>query len=101
MRDEDDKPLAADGEPFGRVANDSPWEALHKIRNGRPGERMPALRAPDLQTALDYSVSDDLDLDFGLKRGLTDPETDVTLLPGWHSGSDRPIRGAGHQARWV
>ncbi len=42
---EDGKPLKADEEPLGLVANDNPWEALHKIRNGQPGERMPALRA--------------------------------------------------------
>jgi thiosulfate dehydrogenase len=51
--DEDGKPLPADGEPLGLVANDNPWEALHKIRNGQPGERMPALRAFDIQVALD------------------------------------------------
>lgn len=30
--------------PLGRVANESPWEALHKIVNGHPDEPMPALR---------------------------------------------------------
>jgi mono/diheme cytochrome c family protein len=30
--------------PLGRLANDSPWEALHKILNGHPDEPMPALR---------------------------------------------------------
>lgn len=29
-----------------------------------------------------YSLSDDFDLDIGLKRGLSDPETDTTLLLG-------------------
>lgn len=29
-----------------------------------------------------YSLSEDLDLDLGLKRGLSDPETDTTLLLG-------------------
>jgi len=52
-RDEDGKPLAADSEPLGLVANDNPWEALHKIRNGQPGEHMPALRAFDPQIAID------------------------------------------------
>lgn len=52
-RDEDDKMLASDSEPLGLVANDNPWEALHKIRNGQPGEHMPALRAFDTQVALD------------------------------------------------
>lgn len=51
--DEDGKPLAADGEPLGRVANSNPWETLHKINNGQPGERMPALRAFDIRVALD------------------------------------------------
>jgi thiosulfate dehydrogenase len=51
--DEDGKPLASDSEPLGLVANDNPWEALHKIRNGQPGEHMPALRALDLQLSID------------------------------------------------
>lgn len=50
---EDGKPLKPDEEPLGLVANDNPWEALHKIRNGQPAERMPALRAIDLAVALD------------------------------------------------
>jgi thiosulfate dehydrogenase len=52
-RDEDGKMLASDSEPLGLVANDNPWEALHKIRNGQPAEHMPALRAFDTQIALD------------------------------------------------
>jgi cytochrome c553 len=51
--DEDGEPLGADTEPLGMVATDNPWEALHKIRNGQPGERMPAMRAFDIQVALD------------------------------------------------
>lgn len=51
--DEDGKPLASDSEPLGLVANDNPWEALHKIRNGQPGEHMPALRAFDARIAAD------------------------------------------------
>ena len=40
-------------EPIGKVARDNPWEALHKILNGQPAEEMPALRAFDLQIAVD------------------------------------------------
>jgi thiosulfate dehydrogenase len=40
-----DKPLGA------QMGN--PWEVLHKIQNGQPGEPMPALRALDMQIALD------------------------------------------------
>ncbi len=29
---------------LGRIASENPWEALHKILNGHPGETMPALR---------------------------------------------------------
>lgn len=50
---EDGKPLKADEEPLGLVATDNPWETLHKIRNGQPGERMPALRVFDVQIAMD------------------------------------------------
>jgi cytochrome c553 len=31
----------------------NPWEVLHKILNGQPAEKMPALRALDMQVALD------------------------------------------------
>jgi mono/diheme cytochrome c family protein len=33
--------------PLGRVANENPWEALHKILNGHPAGKMPALRVLD------------------------------------------------------
>ena len=46
-KDEDTAP------PLGQVANDNPWEALHKILNGQPGAEMPALRAFDPQVAAD------------------------------------------------
>jgi cytochrome c553 len=37
----------------GEVASANPWETLHKIRNGQPDEKMPALRAFPLQAAID------------------------------------------------
>ena len=40
-------------EPMGAAANGNPWEVLHKILNGQPDERMPALRAFDRQIAAD------------------------------------------------
>jgi len=41
---------------IGKVANANPWETLHKIRNGQPGEEMPALRALPVDIALDALV---------------------------------------------
>jgi mono/diheme cytochrome c family protein len=38
---------------IGAVARRSPWQALHKIRNGQPSADMPALRAFDMQASLD------------------------------------------------
>jgi thiosulfate dehydrogenase len=38
---------------IGEEASDNPWETLHKIRNGQPGEKMPALRALPLQATID------------------------------------------------
>jgi len=38
---------------IGAVARGNPWQALHKIRNGQPSADMPAMRAFDLQVALD------------------------------------------------
>ena len=32
--------------PFGAQMG-NPWEVMHKILNGQPGEQMPALRALD------------------------------------------------------
>ena len=38
---------------MGKVANSNPWETLHKIRMGQPGENMPALMALPLQISVD------------------------------------------------
>lgn len=39
--------------PLGRLARENPWEVLHKILHGQPGEEMPALRAFGIQPAAD------------------------------------------------
>jgi mono/diheme cytochrome c family protein/rubredoxin len=39
--------------PLGRVARTNPWESLHKIANGHPNEKMPALRNLDQQLLVD------------------------------------------------
>ncbi|MCK9388556.1 MAG: cytochrome c [Sulfuritalea sp.] len=39
--------------PLGRVARANPWEGLHKIANGHPNEKMPALRKLDPQLLID------------------------------------------------
>ncbi|MBF0097833.1 MAG: c-type cytochrome [Magnetococcales bacterium] len=39
--------------PLGKVAADNPWETLHKILNGEPDSKMPALRALDTQISVD------------------------------------------------
>ncbi len=39
--------------PLGRVARTNPWESLHKIANGHPNEKMPALRELDPQLLID------------------------------------------------
>ena len=39
--------------PVGKVANSNPWETLHKVRNGQPGEKMPALLALPAQISID------------------------------------------------
>lgn len=48
-----------DMKPFGKQMS-NPWEVMHKILNGQPGEKMPALRALDHQITADimsYMVS--------------------------------------------
>jgi len=42
-----------DPEFIGTVANDNPWETLHKIRHGQPGIPMPALGALELRDQVD------------------------------------------------
>jgi mono/diheme cytochrome c family protein len=42
-----------DPEFIGTVANDNPWETLHKIRNGQPGIPMPSLVVLDLKDQVD------------------------------------------------
>lgn len=39
--------------PLGKLSNDNPWEAIQKIQNGQPDEKMPAMRAFDIQVSAD------------------------------------------------
>lgn len=48
-----DGKLPKDMPALGGLANDNPWEILHKILNGQPGEAMPALRALPMQVSVD------------------------------------------------
>ena len=44
----------------GKVASGNPWETLHKMLNGQPDEKMPALRALPTQISVDilaYAVT--------------------------------------------
>jgi len=45
--------LPKDMPALGSLANKNPWEILHKILNGQPGEAMPALRALPMQVSAD------------------------------------------------
>ena len=47
-----DGKLPKDMKPFGAQMG-NPWEVMHKILNGQPGEAMPALRALDHQISAD------------------------------------------------
>jgi thiosulfate dehydrogenase len=38
---------------LGKLANKNPWEIIQKIQNGQPDEKMPAMRAFDLQVSVD------------------------------------------------
>ncbi len=44
--------LPKEMKPFGKQMG-NPWEVMHKILNGQPAEKMPALRALDHQIAVD------------------------------------------------
>ena len=39
--------------PLGKIVSGNPWEGLHKILNGQPTEKMPALRALPIQVSVD------------------------------------------------
>lgn len=39
-------------EPFGKLMG-NPWEMMHKVVNGQPAEKMPALRLLDRQVVVD------------------------------------------------
>lgn len=39
--------------PLGKLSNDNPWEIIQKIQNGQPDEKMPAMRAFDVQVSAD------------------------------------------------
>lgn len=41
------------GSTLGKLVTGNPWEIINKIRNGQPAEKMPALRALDMQVTLD------------------------------------------------
>jgi mono/diheme cytochrome c family protein len=45
--------MPKDMAPLGKLANDNPWEIIQKILNGQPDEKMPAMRAFDLQVSVD------------------------------------------------
>jgi thiosulfate dehydrogenase len=42
-----------DMEPLGKLTNGNPWEVAHKVLNGQPNEKMPSMRAFDLQVTAD------------------------------------------------
>lgn len=48
-----DGTLPKDMPALGGLSNKNPWEVLHKVLNGQPGEKMPALRALPRQVAAD------------------------------------------------
>ncbi len=48
-----DGQLIRTGSPLGQVARTNPWESLHKMMNGHPDEKMPALREIDRHILVD------------------------------------------------
>jgi thiosulfate dehydrogenase len=45
--------LIKDMTPIGVIAHKNPWEVLHKIINGQPGEKMPSMRAFGITVVMD------------------------------------------------
>ena len=48
--------LPKDMPPLGELSNKNPWEILHKVLNGQPGEKMLGLRAMPMQVAADVGA---------------------------------------------
>mgnify|MGYP000090631183 FL=1 len=48
--------LPKDMPPLGKLSNKNPWEVMHKILNGQPGEGMPGLRALPMQVTSDVGA---------------------------------------------
>ncbi|MBT3926393.1 MAG: hypothetical protein HOM52_08880 [Rhodospirillaceae bacterium] len=48
--------LPKDMPPLGELSNKNPWEILHKVLNGQPGEKMLGLRALPMQVAADVGA---------------------------------------------
>jgi len=40
-------------DPLGQIATKNPWEVMHKIQNGAPGEEMPSFRALPIAVTVD------------------------------------------------
>lgn len=51
-----DGKLPKDMPPLGKLSNKNPWEMMHKILNGQPGEGMPGLRALPMQVSADVNA---------------------------------------------
>ena len=90
----DGKAIAAIS-PLGELARINPWEALHKILNGHPGEAMPALRAlhPEFTLGiLAYAQT---------LRGESEAAAIVRggrLYDNWPKEADRPVPKTNHPA---
>ena len=48
-----DGDLIKDMTPVGIIAHKNPWEVMHKIINGQPGEKMPSMRAFGMTVVMD------------------------------------------------
>ena len=48
--------LPKDMPALGALSNKNPWEVMHKVLNGQPGEAMPGLRALPIQVTADVGA---------------------------------------------
>ena len=48
--------LPKDMPPLGALSNKNPWEIMHKVLNGQPGEGMPGLRALPIAVTADIGA---------------------------------------------
>ena len=91
----------AQHEAVGTLADDNPWETLHKIRFGHPGSNMPAFTSPTRLT-----TQQSVDIIAYAQDSLPNPEGNDTCMANYATfvsngvALANPIRGGRFYDKW-